>query len=131
MSRLVDTLREARMEMEKLAAASDRVSESLSPQGGGAPAGPSSGSPQATPVVVNYHETFTTNVAPMKGGSGGGGNGLEEQDEFLKFIKTRGIFDIQKANEQTLRALKLEFEFIVNRAIQKAGGLAMRQMGMS
>jgi hypothetical protein len=94
--------------------------------------------PPATPVAqAPINMTFVSNIttAPTmsggsSGGSGGAGGGASALDEFTAFLRTRGIYDIKKANEQTLIALKAEFEFIVRKALERSPGLAFRKMGM-
>ena len=78
--------------------------------------------------------TFVSNIAmpttPSGGGGGGGSKSIGQSDDFLHFLWTRGIYDIQKTNEQTILALKQEFEFLLKKALAASSGLAFRKQGM-
>jgi hypothetical protein len=134
---IVEGIKAAKHEMRGLAAASQQVAE-INDQGGSPSGGPIS--PPPIPSGGNnapINMTFVSNItaAPSisggsAGGGGGGVGGASAEDEFLNFLRTRGIYDIKKANEQTLIALKAEFEFIVRKALERSPGLAFRKMGM-
>lgn len=128
---LTDGLRAAAAEMQKLADASLRVQDINDSGGGGAGATPP-GAPTVAPAPINLTFVSKITTAPtMSSGSGGGGGGTSRTlDEFSQFLQTKGIYDIKKANEETLRALKLEFEFILRRALDASGGMGFRKAGM-
>ncbi len=129
---LNEGLKSAAGHMRNLADASLDVAQ-INNDGG--PAG-GAATPPATPVAqAPVNMTFVSNVTlpTMSGGGGGGGGGsksIGQSDDFLHFLWTRGIYDIQKTNEQTIRALKQEFEFLLKKALAASGGLAFRKQGM-
>lgn len=63
MSKLVDTLRAARIELEQISSLTAKVAESLSPEpgGGGGGGGTAPGGGPSTPIVINYNESFNVN----------------------------------------------------------------------
>jgi len=90
--------------------------------------------PPAPVSQAPVNMTFVSNVTmpTMSSGGGGGGNSKAsgQSDDFLHFLWTRGIYDIQKTNEQTILALKQEFEFLLKKALAASSGLAFRKQGM-
>lgn len=132
---VVEGLKSAANEMERLSQASQGVAEINN--GGGGGGGPVPGTapsgPQPAPIRLTFVSNITTQQAPAMSSGGGSGSlnpANSQSDEFINFLRTRGIYDIQKANEQTIKALKQEFEFILRKLLGKSGGLDLRKMGM-
>jgi len=129
---LNDSLRTAAVEMRKLADASLQVADLNNGGGGGGPdAGAQSPPPSAPtgPINLTFVSNITANPTMSSGGSSSANAGSAAVDKFMDFLRTKGIYDIQKANEQTLRALKAEFEFLLRKALQDSGGMGFRKMG--
>lgn len=130
---VVEGLKSAANEMERLSQASQGVAEINNDGGGGGAPGGAPPAPQPAPIRLTFVSNITTQQAPAIS-SGGGSASLNpansQSDEFINFLRTRGIYDIQKANEQTIKALKQEFEFILRKLLGKSGGLDLRKMGM-
>ena len=131
---LNESLRTAAVEMRKLADASLQVADLNN--GGGGGGGPDSGAPAppagapAGPINLRFVSNITANPTMSSGGASTANAGLAAEDKFMDFLRTKGIYDIQKANEQTLRALKAEFEFLLRKALQDSGGMGFRKMGV-
>lgn len=140
MGKIGQSLRDARLEMEQILKVSEKLADNFSDQGGAGGGGGAVGTPTASPApvvrqVINFNTTISQPlVGGGSGGAGGGSGSLNpansQSDEFINFLRTRGIYDIQKANEQTIKALKQEFEFILRKLLGKSGGLDLRKMGM-
>lgn len=130
---VVEGLKSAANEMERLSQASQGVAEINNDGGGGGAPGGALPAPQPAPIRLTFVSNITTQQAPAIS-SGGGAASLNpansQSDEFINFLRTRGIYDIQKANEQTIKALKQEFEFILRKLLGKSSGLDLRKMGM-
>lgn len=129
---VVAGLKDVVTEMRNLAEASTAVAQINNE--GGAPGGGNVQPippPQAPPAPINL--TFVSNITtPPSISTGGGGISNEassQSDEFINFLRTRGIYDIKKANEQTIMALKLEFEFLLKKMFSNTGGIAFRKIG--
>ncbi len=128
---LNEGLKSAAGHMRNLADASldvAQINDAGGPVGGAA-------TPPAPISQAPVNMTFVSNIAmpTMSSGGGGGGGGsksIGQSDDFLHFLWTRGIYDIQKTNEQTIRALKQEFEFLLKKALAASSGLAFRKQGM-
>lgn len=129
---LNEGLKSAAGHMRNLADASldvAQINDAGGPVGGAA-------TPPAPISQAPVNMTFVSNIAmpTMSSGGGGGGSGSSkpsgQSDDFLHFLWTRGIYDIQKTNEQTILALKQEFEFLLKKALAASGGLAFRKQGM-
>lgn len=128
---VVSGLRAAAIEMQKLADSSLKVQDINNAGGSGGPGGvaPPPVNTQA-PIALTFISNITTNPTMSSGGGGGSGSNIAMLDEFTKYLQTKGIYDIKKANEETLRALKLEFEAMLRRTLAASGGMAFRKQGM-
>ena len=119
--------------MQKLADSSERVARINDDGGGGGAGGGGGVTPPPVPVApinLTFVSNITANPTMSSGGASTANAGLAAEDKFMDFLRTKGIYDIQKANEQTLRALKAEFEFLLRKALQDSGGMGFRKMGV-
>ena len=129
MSRLVDTIREARIEMERLASASAQVAESLSPDSGGGGGGAAGAGPSA-PIVINYNESF--NVNPQVGqnittNTPPGPRGTEDLQRAFAFFQLSYIDKSEAYQKQILEA----FLRLTKKVDGMPGGVGFRMKGGS
>ena len=128
MSRLADSIREARIEMEKFGLSAAKANAALagdngSGVGGGGGASPggtaSAPGPPITITLNNQFRTITTGDPINRAGQILAGEGV---DGFLKFLRQKGIYDPAKVHAQTIAALRLEFDRLIAKMNAGLGG---------
>lgn len=133
MGRLSANLEIAAKNAEALARSLQRASETSGPSGGGGGGGGDAGATSGVTFVTNVHlPTQTRGGGTVSGGPGSGGGGGSYlpgekvdnagfSDEFLRFLRVRGVYQPNAVNRQTIHALMREFEFL----LKKAGNMAV------